>query len=47
MDFADIAETGDVDFVDFEILNPILVEIGAAEGKDNELAALGDSDETW
>lgn len=47
MDFAAIAEFGHVDFVDFEILNPVLVGTGAAERKDNESAALGDSDETW
>ena len=47
MDPAIFAELGNIDSVDFQVFGPILVGIGTAEGKDDELVTFGNRDETW
>ena len=47
MDLAGFAEFGNIDSVEFEVFGPILVGIGTAEGKDDELVTVGNRDETW
>lgn len=46
VDLAAFAEFGDVDFFSFEIFGPVFWGTNAAEGKDNELAHVGNGDET-
>ena len=46
VDVARFAEFGDVHLVYFKIFGPVSVRTGAAEGKDNELGASGNGDET-
>lgn len=46
VDATAFAEFGGVHHVHFEIFGPVLVGLGAAEGKDNELVAVGNGDET-
>ena len=47
MDPAGFAELGNINSVEFQVFGPILVGIGTAEGKDDELVTLGSRDETW
>ena len=47
MDMKTCTEFWNVKFVNFKIFTLVLVGNGAVKGKDNELAAFGNSDETW
>ena len=47
MDPAGFAELRNMDSVEFHVFGPILVGIGTAEGKDDELVTVGNRDETW
>ena len=47
MGLAAFAEFWDMDLVLFQVFNPVLAGIGAAEGNNDELAIGGHGDETW
>ena len=47
MDLAGFAELGNINSVEFQVFGPVLIGIGTAESKDDELVTVGNRDETW